>query len=188
MRNFNKLTKFFTLLIGTIALVLIWVTSVSAQQQLTERSKLAIDGIGPIRVGMTVAEASRSAELTLVKSSTLNRLFCTYLEAQGGPKGINFMVENDRIVIVYNSSNNQVTTIKGAKIGDTEERIFALYPGQIQATKSPRSPKENKYLTFVPIDAADKNYRMIFEMSNHRVINFRSGKLPEVRDVEHCEC
>jgi type II secretory pathway component PulF len=67
MQKFNELTKFFVLLIGTIALILIWVTSVNAQPQLTERSKLAIDGIGPIRVGMTVAEASRSAGVTLVK-------------------------------------------------------------------------------------------------------------------------
>lgn len=66
MLIFNNSTKFFTLLIGSIALVLIWVTSVNAQPQLIERSKLAIDGIGPIRVGMTVAEASRSAGIKLI--------------------------------------------------------------------------------------------------------------------------
>ncbi len=49
MQKISNLTKFVALLIGTIALVFVWVTSVNAQAQLTERSKLAIDGIGPIR-------------------------------------------------------------------------------------------------------------------------------------------
>lgn len=187
MRNFNNSTKFFTAFISTIVIIVMWVTSVNAQAQLTERSKLAIDGIGPIRVGMTVDEASRSLGARLVKSSTLNRLYCAYFEAEGGPKGINFMVVKDRIATV-DISNKRVTTIKGAKIGDSEERIFALYPDQIQATKSARLPKENGSLIFVPKDAADKDYRLIFEIRNHRVSDFRSGKLSEVVHIENCEC
>jgi hypothetical protein len=188
MRNFNKLTKFFILLIGTIALVLIWVTSVNAQLQLTERSKLVIDGIGPIRVGMTVEEASQSAGVRLVKSRTLPRPYCTYLEPLGGPKGMDFRVIEGRIARV-DISNKWVTTIKGAKIGDTQERIFALYPGQIKVTKSTRSPEKNRYLTFVPKDAADKNYRLIFEIRHNRVTNLISGKLPEVEyPLEYCDC
>jgi hypothetical protein len=68
MQKFYISTKLFTLLIGTIVIVYLWATSVNAQVQLTERSKLAIDGIGPIRVGMTVEEASRSAGVRLVRN------------------------------------------------------------------------------------------------------------------------
>jgi hypothetical protein len=187
MRKFNNSTKFFTLLIGTIVIILVWATSVSARSQLTDGSQLAINGIGPIRVGMTVAEASRSAGVTLVKSRTIQPLFCTYLEPLGGPKGIDFMVIEGRIATV-DIRNKRVTTIKGAKIGDSEERIFALYPGQIQATKSLYSHKDNKDLTFVPKDAADQNYRMIFEITNHRVTSFRSGKFPAVKNIAYCYC
>ncbi len=191
MRKFNKSTKFFKLLIGTIAIIFVWVTSVNAQSQLTERSKLAIDGIGPIRVGMTVAEASRSAGVTLVKSSTLHPIeeLCIYLEPQGGLKGINFMVIKDRIARV-DITNKRITTIRGAKIGDSEEQIFDLYPGQIQVTPhgENRPPGRDRDLTFIPKDAADKNYRMIFETTYHRVTNFRSGKLPEVKYLENCYC
>jgi hypothetical protein len=69
-----------------------------------------------------------------------------------------------------------ITTIKGAKIGDTEDRIISLYPGQIQVTQHPyssRPPYNGKYLTFVPKDTADKNYRIIFETSKNRVERFR---------------
>jgi hypothetical protein len=187
MRHFNNSTKFFTLLISTIVIILVSVTSVNARSRLTDGSKLALNGIGPIRVGMTVDEASRLAGVRLVKSRTLQPLFCTYLEPLGGPKGIDFMVIEGRIATV-DIRNKWVTTIKGSKIGDSEERIFALYPGQIQATKSLYSPNRNKNLTFVPKDAADKNYRMIFEITNHRVTSFRTGKFPEVKNIEYCYC
>jgi hypothetical protein len=191
MRKLNNSTKFVTLLIGTMVIFAFWVTAVNAQVQLTENSKLALNGIGPIRVGMTVDEASRSAGIKLVISGSGARdeYQCSYVEPKGEPKGIAFMVTKGRIARVDNFSNKQITTIKGAKIGDTEDRIISLYPGQIQATSHPyqRLPLTNqKYLTFVPKDAADKNYRIIFETSKNRVERFRSGKIPEVEQVEGC--
>jgi len=98
------------------------------------------------------------------------------------------MVSQGRIARV-DIRDGQVTTIKGAKIGDTEDRIFSLYPSQIKATPhhyvgSP--PQNGKYLTFIPKDAADKNYRIIFETSKNRVTSFRSGQLPQVEYIEGC--
>ncbi|WP_293156661.1 MULTISPECIES: hypothetical protein [unclassified Microcoleus] len=188
MRKLNSSTKFLTLLIGTIVIFAVFVTSVNAQIQLTERSKLALNGISPIRVGMTVDEASRAAGVRFVKTQSGGRTeeFCSYFEPQGGPKGISFMVTKSRIARIDINNNLRFTTIKGAKIGDTEDRIFSLYPGQIKATPHPyvsRPPYNGKYLTFVPKDAADKNYRIIFETSKNRVDSFRSGQLPEVEYI-----
>ena len=191
MRNLNSSTKFATLLISTILIFAVWVTAVNAQAQLTENSKLALNGIGPIRVGMTVDEASESAGIKLIISGSggLDEYQCSYVQPKGEPKGIAFMVTKGRIARVDIFSNKQITTIKGAKIGDTEDRIISLYPGQIQASRHPyeRRPSDKaKYLTFVPKDAADKNYRIIFETSKNRVERFRSGKLPEVEAIEGC--
>ncbi|HAT14487.1 MAG TPA: hypothetical protein DCS91_13790 [Microcoleaceae bacterium UBA11344] len=186
MLNLNSSTKFFTLLIGTIVIFVVWVTSVNAQSQLTENSKLALNGIGPIRVGMTVDEASQAAGVRLVKGyAGLDENFCSYFKPQGEPKGINFMVTKGRIVRI-DISNERVTTIKGAKIGDTEEQIFSLYPGQIRVMKNPLSGRGNN-LTFVPRDVADSNYRLIFQTGiDKRVKYFRSGQLPQVEYIEGC--
>jgi hypothetical protein len=186
MRNFNSSTKFFTLLIATIVIVAVWVTAVNAQVQLTDNSKLALNGIGPIRVGMTVDEASRAAGVRLIKSyEPLNEEFCSYFKPQGEPKGINLMVAKGRIVRV-DISNERVTTIKGAKIGDTEEQIFSLYPGQIRVIKNPLGGPGNN-LTFVPREVADSNYRLIFQTRNDRRVKyFRSGQLPQVEYIEGC--
>ena len=189
MRNLNS-SKLVALLIGTAVIFVILVTSVSAQSKLTERTKLAINGIGPIRVGMTVDEASQSAGIRLIRigSGGLDEYQCSYVQPQGEPKGISFMVTKGRIARV-DISSKRITTIKGARIGDNENRILSLYPGQIKAKPHPyvsRPPDNGKYLTFVPKDAVDKNYRLIFETSKNRVDRFRSGKLPEVEYIEGC--
>ncbi|WP_293356052.1 MULTISPECIES: hypothetical protein [unclassified Microcoleus] len=152
MRKLNSSTKFVTLLISTIVIVAVWVTAVNAQAQLTENSKLALNGIGPIRVGMTVDEASRAAGVKLVfVMNGPDAYTCSYFRPETEPKGINFMVTKGRIARI-DISDRRITTIKGAKIGDTEDRIISLYPGQIQITKTPLTarPEGNpKNLTFV---------------------------------------
>ncbi|MEG4233084.1 hypothetical protein QUA40_13370 [Microcoleus sp. Pol11C3] len=189
MRKLNS-SKLVALLIGTGVICGLLVTSVSAQAKLTERSKLAIDGIGPIRVGMTVDEASKAGGIRLIRSRSgdLNEYQCFYVQPKEEPKGISFMVTKGRIARV-DINSKRITTISGARIGDQENRILSLYPGQIKAT--PHSyvirPSDNgKYLTFVPKDAVDKNYRIIFETCKNRVDRFRSGKLPEVEYTEGC--
>lgn len=189
MPKFNSFKIFFTLLISTLVIVSLWAISVNAQAPLTENSKLAINGIGPIRVGMTVNEASQSAGVKLVfVASGPDAYSCSYFKPQVDPQSISFMVAKGRIARV-DISNERIATIRGAKIGDTEDRIISLYPGQIQITKHPfpLRPNENrKHLTFVPKDASDKNYRIIFETGNNRVYHLRSGKLPEVGYIEGC--
>jgi hypothetical protein len=193
MPKSNGFSKLLTLFIGAVVIVSVWATSASGQAQLTERSKLALDGIGPIRIGMTVNEASRSAGVRLIKTKgggdrTGRTEPCASFEVQGGPKGIDFIARDGRIISVY-ISNERVTTMKGIKIGDPEGKVFSLYPRQIQATPHPyssRPPYNGKYLTFVPRDAADKNYRIIFETIKGHVERFRSGQLPEVEYIEGC--
>ena len=191
MQKLNTLTKFITLLISTLVICTVFVTSVNAQPQLTERSQLAINGIGPIRVGMTVDEASQSAGIKLISNGNSggnDEYQCSYVQPQGEPKGISFMIAKGRIARV-DINNQRITTIRGAKIGNTQEQIIKLYPGQIKASPHPdqgRLPYNGKYLTFVPKDAADKNYRIIFETSKNLVTRFRAGKLPEVDYIEGC--
>ncbi len=158
---------------------------VNQQAKLTKESKVAIDGIGPIRVGMTVSEASVAAGTKLVSTGYSGAPGCFYFRPQNSPKDVAFMVIGDRIARVDIWRNSPVTTISGARIGDTEERIKSLYPGRIQVSQHSYVPKGH-YLTFVPKDPSDKNYRIVFETDGKRVTEYRAGKLPEVQYIEGC--
>jgi hypothetical protein len=169
-----------------------------AQGRLTEQSKVAIDGIGPVRVGMTIAEAEKSAGVQLLEKGGRASGGCYYVWPKTGPQDLGFMVSSDRadeqmikskdrISRVDVFRNSRITTLSGAKIGDTEARIKALYPGRIRVTPHEYTGhRGGHYLTLMPKDTADKNYRVVFETLNGRVTQFRSGRVPEVEYVEGC--
>lgn len=193
----NRRTKLLTFVMSTIAIFALTLLSASAQPQLSERSKLAINGIGPIRVGMTIAQAETSAGVRLgqTQSPTAG---CYYVSPKPGPSGVGFMVignrantrinrNKDRIARVDIFKGSRISTLKGAKIGDTEARIKSLYPGRIKVKAHEYTGSSGgHYLTYMPQDSKDRNYRLVFETYQGRVTQFRAGKLPEVEYVEGC--
>ncbi len=182
----NRKVKFLNFFIATLALSTLTISSVLSQTKLTNQSKVYINGIGAVRVGMTIAEASKAAGTKLIRESGYEtNLSCFYVKLQGEPKDIGFMVTNGRISRVDVWNNKSIATVSGAKIGDTESRIKSLYPGQIQVTPH-KYVQGGHDLIFIPKDAVDKNYRVLFETDGKRVTRFRSGKLPEVEFVEGC--
>jgi phage tail sheath protein FI len=184
--------------VGSVFAVTVLALPLFAQGRLTEQSKVAIDGIGPIRVGMTLAEAEKSAGVQLIEKGGRASSGCYYVWPKTGPQDLGFMVSSDRadeqmikskdrISRVDVFRNSRITTLSGAKIGDTEARIKALYPGRIRVTPHEYTGhRGGHYLTLMPKDAADKNYRVVFETLNGRVTQFRSGRVPEVEYVEGC--
>jgi hypothetical protein len=168
--------------IGLFVAGFIVIMPASGQSQLTATSKVAINGIGPIRVGMTIQQAQASARTRLLsQGDKLGN--CWYVKPQGGPRDISFMVIDGQIARVDIYGNSRITTISGAKIGDSENRIKSLYAVRI-------TPHEyiqgGHYLTFVPNDTSDRRYRMVFETDGKRVKMIRAGRLPEVEYVEGC--
>lgn len=169
------------LAIGSIALNNISLPSL-AQVRLTESSKVGINGIGAILVGQTIAEASQAAGIR-IKFNGGDPKTCAYYSPQRGLEGVSFLVAENRIARV-DVNNPRITTLRGAKIGDTEARIKSLYPGQIRV--EPHAYVKGHYLVFVPKDPKDKNYRVVFETNGQRVQRYRAGKLPEVDYIEGC--
>ncbi len=176
--------KYLTYLVSPLVVLVVAISATSAQTKITNQSKVAINGIYSIRVGMTVTEASKAAGIKLVGKVEPS---CYYVQPQGAPKGLGFMVTGGRIARVDVYENKSITTLSGAKIGDTEARIKALYPGQIKvSTHKYTGDSGGNYLTFVPKDKSDRNYRVVFETDGKRVTTFRAGKLPEVEYIEGC--
>lgn len=157
----------------------------NAQTPLTAQSKLAINGINSVRVGMTITEAEKATGQRLLSPYNYEDDFCYYRQARGGPQGLNFMIIEGQIARIDVFGQSEITTISGAKIGDTEEKIKSLYGDKIKV--SPHPYIKGHYLTYVPRSVEDSNYRVIFETNERgRVISFRSGRLPEVSWIEGC--
>src|SRR5688500_3736858 len=79
-------------------------------------------GLGPLRVGMTVAEARAAIGGALEAPDGADTAACDYVFLRGGPPGVSLMVGGgvlERIEV----DSAIVATTEGARIGDSETRI-----------------------------------------------------------------
>ena len=160
--------------------------SAKTPKALTRTTQLDLTGLGPIRVGMTIAEAETASGLNLIDVSNADQsASCQYYEAQARLKGVSFMVVEDRIIRIDVWSDSPVETLSGARIGVTDTEIKALYPGQIEVTPNPFT--QGQYLTYTPNTAGESPYRLVFETNAEgEVSQFRTGQFPAVTWPQGC--
>lgn len=140
------------------------------------------DGIGPIRVGATVAELEAALNTRLARRDSLHAQ-CDYLRAPEVIPGVWFMIIQGQVARLDIDSAGPATA-EGVRIGDDSARVESVYGPRVAVT--PHKYTDGKYLTVTPAAAADSGYRIIFELNGGRVTRYRAGRLPEVGWVESC--
>ena len=138
-------------------------------------------GLGPLRTGMTIAEATTALGGALVVPAEYDTTLCDYAKWRGAPPGVHVMIDQGRIARVEVDSAG-VATAAGARIGDSEERIKSLYPGRVTVT--PHKYEDGHYLTVNGV--GDSSVAIVFETSKGRVTKYRAGRRPAVEYVEGC--
>jgi hypothetical protein len=144
-----------------------------------------VNGWGEVQVGMTIEQASQAARIKFILDSDVHRNGCRYAQPTQGLKDVSLLLTNGRVARIDIGSGSPIKTMRGAGIGDSEDRIKALYPGRIEVTRHEYN-SQGHYLTFVPISARHQAYRVVFETDGQKVVNYRVGKLPEVGYAEGC--
>jgi hypothetical protein len=138
-------------------------------------------GLGALRIGMSIAEATAALGGALVIPVEYDTTECDYATWRGGPRGVHVMIDQGRIARVEVDSTG-VATAAGARVGDTEERIQRLYPGRVTVT--PHKYEDGRYLTVNAV--GDGGAAIVFETSKGRVTRYRAGRRPAVEYVEGC--
>lgn len=136
------------------------------------------NSFGNIKVGMTVAQASQALGTELVAPDGKGE--CYYVQPKQGFRGVGFMVISGKIARI-DIESKEYATDKGAKIGDTEEKIKSLYKG-IRVFPQQYDEKRNDMEVF----SADEKYLIIFETNGKVVTGFRVGQVEEVGWREGC--
>lgn len=156
----------------------------TAGTKLTDKSKVTLYGIGPVRAGMTLREARAATGMAFKVNYSEHD--CGFADPKGGPTGLSLMVMKGRVVRVDIYEDSKIQTVSGAHIGNTEDELNKLYTGLV--TVSPNSQEDDShYLTITPKDIADKKYLLLFETINGKVTRFRSGLEHAVQLGEGCQ-
>ena len=195
MRNIFTIMQLLLIFSISFFVTLIWATSSQSHPHLSAYSKVGVNNIGNIRIGMTKEEAELVSGVKLIKTSEskFTTEYCYYLYPDKDLQ-IAFMMDRNKIVRV-DINDERVMTISGAKLGDTEEEIIATYPN-IEIMQGFYS---GKYFIYRPEGSAYQEYLLLFEaeplsydennqpQGTHKVKTFRIGYQHEVRNlVEGC--
>jgi hypothetical protein len=167
-------------------------TTATTSRDLSEQSRLRLDGIGPVTVGMTVAEASRRVGRTVkvIPDSLVDPTSeCGFADVEGGPDGLWFRVLRSgtsapwRITRVDVVDPSRIATGAGIRIGSTEDEVRRTYGDRIQVATHEYDPNGH-YLT-LDTDGEAGNL-LLFETDGMKVTQFRSGEQDSAAAVEGC--
>ena len=164
--------------------------AVVVPRTLSDTTRLELDGIGPIRVGMTLDEASAAhgKPVAITPGSANGPGFkrgCFHAEAEGGPDGLAFMVVNGRIVRVE-AGRGPVVTPEGIGSGSPVQDVLAAYAGRIRVEPHTYSARFGGQYLIVDNTSGGNPMSLLFETDGKQVTMFRSGLTGAVMAPEGC--
>jgi hypothetical protein len=149
---------------------------------LSASSRLRIDGLGPIDIGMTVEQARAAAGVELSAETTP---YCTILTTPRGPEGVLFIVgtpSSGRIDLII-VKGGSIATLSGIRVGSTESDVMAAYPGRIRVV-NPTLPVHR--LIYEANDPAFADRSVVFVIDSGRVASMYSGLRNQAEADEIC--
>jgi hypothetical protein len=138
-------------------------------------------GLGPVRIGMTVAAAERALGARLRPSDPTSDKNCSYFERRDRrEKGVVYMVEHGRISRI-DISEAGIRTARGIGVGSTIAQISKAYGRTISSHPNTYGGEPEFELIL-----SGHRFGLDFETENGRVSAMRGGRYPSVGYVEGC--
>lgn len=137
--------------------------------------ELGPDGLGEIRIGMTVGEVQRATGRGMVRDE-FGFPQCQSWTLEGAPSGLGITTDDGKVARI-DISNRRWTTTRGIRIGDGAGKVKQRYGVQTR----PHAYTRGHYLV------TRGKHRLVFETSSSgKVTRFRAGRRPHVEYVEGC--
>jgi hypothetical protein len=146
--------------------------------------RLELRGFGPVRVGMTVAEAGAALGTRLVPVIDPPDDECATYGPESGFDGVAFLVARG-IVARTDVTAGSTQTTEGVALGQSEDEAQRRYGGRL-AVGDHDYLVGGRYLTLIPMAPADEDFRLVIETDGRKVTALRAGRLPEVEYSEGC--
>ena len=148
---------------------------------LSNRSTVSTVGLDTVHFGMTVNQAQEAAGTVLVPAGPTGA--CYHVVPFDAPEGIVFLVHAGTIERV-DINSGPITTRSGVGVGSPESMVTDLFGDSIEREVRVDGTVD---LVFVPRDAGDQNYRVVFNVTEGVVRAYKSGRLPMVMLDTGCE-
>jgi hypothetical protein len=158
-----------------------------------DTAKLGPDGLGPVKIGMTLQQA-RAATSSKLRVTQRNGT-CAVLEQVGRDDGVSFLMTDDVVrtasVEATTSVNFSNITTKGLRLVASEKRVRQLYGRPFFVTRDANSGGRTLLYRPKPTKAPGRRYAFSVAplgggIIGQYVTEMTVGELPEVRFSEAC--
>lgn len=139
-------------------------------------------GIGPVKIGMTIAQLNASLSEKFALPAEKDEQGCFYVSPHQHP-GVAFMVENGRLVRI-DVDKPGIATAEGIQVGDSETRAKTVYGSRLKVGPHAYNGPEGHYLT---VRSEDGRYGMRFETDGAKIETYYAGLFSAVQYIEGCE-
>ncbi len=151
-----------------------------ATTQLSRDSTVSTLGLGVVTFGLTVPTAAERSGSSMLACEPPSE--CYHISPAAAPPGISFLVHSstiERVDIV----DGPITTRSGMGIGTSAERLVEAFGDKLQREVIDANTVN---LVFVPTDAGDANFRVVFTVEDGVVTTYRAGRLPMILEDDPC--
>lgn len=170
-------------------------TTSAPEKELTAKSPVRLDGIGPIVMEMSFAEATEAVgrRVAVDPDSLISgdgTDLCGFALVEGGPEGLGFMVNRDRpgdewrIVRLDVTDDGTIATGGGIRVGSTEEQVRRVYGKEIKTQRHAYTGPQGHYMILDPDGVG--GMKLLFETDGTKVLTYRSGLDSAVEAIEGC--
>lgn len=188
MRQDRRLSDYFRCALPAILLAALPLGCVAADAAESPLSiwRVSLDAVGPIRLGMTLAQARKAAGVALseqpLRGNADSWRACHYAWPAEGAQlrlDLGLMLEQG-VVTRIDIATPEVATRSGARVGDAESSVIERYVGHLQ--QAPAADGAPHFLIVYP----DQPQQMVFQAQDGKVTAYRIGQLPAVHYSEGC--
>lgn len=152
---------------------------------------LTADGIGPIRVGQTIAEVTTAWGAPAQALTDENG--CNVFHPARAPQGVLVMTEEGRVSRVTLSRDATVTTDKGLKLGATAAEVKAAYGAAAQSSPHKYQDAPAEYIAVWTGGPRTEPYvddptarGLVYEIGSDGKVSAIHGGGPSIQYVESC--
>ena len=155
-------------------------TNATGYSALDSESRLQVDGLGPVRIGMTLEEARAASGLPMVYRE---EPYCVSYRTDGRPDGLAFVATNGnhRLDLIEVTAPT-ITTLSGIRVGSTLSEARRTYGNRLQGSVQDGRGK----LVLVPEDPALSRFALALLVSDNRVAAMQAGLRAVVQSDEPC--
>ena len=144
--------------------------------------RATMGGLGPIRIGMSVAALERALGTRLPETQDESEDACRQVEAGPDWPGTSVMLVDGRVARI-DVSKRGFFTLSGAAVGDTEASVRKRYGRRIWAQTHIDGVDDSKVLTMF---SSDRRLGIRFETDGERITSYYFGNARAVQFPDGC--